>query len=279
MLTRPHQDIPDTDPAEPSHLAGASESGEIRFSAPPRYAGPHGGAEGSGAGSVVTCELDWDALEIAVERNASDIDSYLELSTGHLITITAGEAESVLRKRQIAEHIDNYLRVEPASSREQYRWMERFVGSVVDDSLRERLTISIDGKGAFRRFKDVLLGFPVERERWFGYRANLLHWHIQHWLAHHSIMATNAPPWGETTPPQELAVAMPKVVPAAEPPGEVLRRQARELIETLPAIELPTANAFLEFLRSRNAESVSTHRVVASRHHDHDDDDDDQGTS
>ena len=67
--------------------------------------------------------------------------------------------------------------------------MEKFVGSVVDEPLRERLIISIDGKGAFRRFKDVLLAYPAERERWFSYRADLLHWHIQNWLEQHEIAA------------------------------------------------------------------------------------------
>ena len=68
--------------------------------------------------------------------------------------------------------------------------MEKFVGSVVDEPLRERLIISIDGKGAFRRFKDVLLAYPAERERWFSYRAELLHWHIQQWLEQHDIHPT-----------------------------------------------------------------------------------------
>ena len=75
--------------------------------------------------------------------------------------------------------------------------MEKFVGSVTDEPLRERLIISIDGKGAFRRFKDVLLAYPAERERWFSYRAELLHWHIQQWLEQHEIKATNDPPWGQ----------------------------------------------------------------------------------
>ena len=41
--------------------------------------------------------------------------------------------------------------------------MERFVAGVTEPVLRERLIISIDGKGAFRRFKDALLNYPVER--------------------------------------------------------------------------------------------------------------------
>ena len=60
------------------------------------------------------------------------------------------------------------MRIEPAASREQYKWMERFVVGVTDEPLRERLVIAIDGKGAFRRFKDVLLNYPTERERWFS---------------------------------------------------------------------------------------------------------------
>lgn len=208
----------------------------------------------SGRGPVVVV-LDWDALEIAVERNASDTESFLDLTTGQVVTIVSGDPEAPLRRQEVSENIRNFLRVEPASSREQYRWMERFVGSVADEQLRERLIISIDGKGAFRRFKDVLLAYPAERERWFTYRADLLHWHIAEWLEGHEIRPSNPPPWGEVKPPPELPVVEGKpVVHGTEAPGEALRRQARDLIETIPAIDLPSAIAFLEFLRARGGE-------------------------
>jgi hypothetical protein len=135
--------------------------------------------------------------------------------------------------------------------------MEKFVGSVTDEPLRERLIISIDGKGAFRRFKDVLLAYPAERERWFSYRAELLHWHIQQWLEQHEIHPTNEPPWGSVAAPTELPAVGRPVVHGMEAPGEALRRQARDLIETIPAIELPTAIAFLEFLKQRSAEALA----------------------
>lgn len=205
----------------------------------------------------IRIDLDWDALEIAVERNSPDTDSYLDLTTGRVLTITAGDPEAVLNRQLVSENIRNYLRVEPASSREQYRWMEKFVGSVTDEALRERLIISIDGKGAFRRFKDVLLAYPAERERWFSYRAELLHWHIQQWLEQHDIHPTNEPPWGTVHAPVELPTVGRPVVHGTEAPGEALRRQARELIETIPAIELPTAIAFLEFLKQRSAEAIA----------------------
>jgi len=214
-------------------------------------------------------DLDWDALEIAVERNASDTDSYLDLTTGRVLTITTGDPEAAINRQQVSENIRNFLRVEPASSREQYRWMERFVGSVGDEPLRERLIISIDGKGAFRRFKDVLLAYPAERERWFSYRADLLHWHIQTWLESHEIQPTNDPPWGTVEAPQELPAVGRPVVHGTEAPGEALRRQARDLIETIAAIELPTAIAFLEFLKLRSSDPVA--KADAERDLEHDD--------
>jgi hypothetical protein len=205
----------------------------------------------------VRLDLDWDALEIAVERNSPDTDSYLDLSTGRVITITTGDPEATLNRQLVSENIRNFLRVEPASSREQYRWMEKFVGSVSDEALRERLIISIDGKGAFRRFKDVLLAYPAERERWFSYRAELLHWHIQQWLEQHDIQAINDPPWGQVNAPAELPAVGRPVIHGTEAPGEALRRTARDLIETIPAIEMPTAIAFLEFLKARSAEALA----------------------
>jgi hypothetical protein len=214
----------------------------------------------------VRIDLDWDALEVSVERNSPDTDSYLDLSTGRVLTITSGDPEATLNKQQVSENIRNYLRVEPASSREQYRWMEKFVGSVTEEALRERLIISIDGKGAFRRFKDVLLAYPAERERWFSYRAELLHWHIQQWLEQHDIHPTNEPPWGKVDEPSELPTVGRPVVHGTEAPGEALRRQARDLIETIPAIELPTAIAFLEFLKQRSAEVLAKEHREAEAH-------------
>src|SRR5262245_62129658 len=137
--------------------------------------------------------------------------------------------------------------------------MERFVGSVPDGALRERLVMAIDGKGAFRRFKDVLLAFPAERERWFSYRAELLHWHMHNWLLEHELEPSALAPWGQAKPPTDLGDAPAHPVPRGpEAPGEALRRQARELIDGLPAIELPSAIAFIEFLRARGKPVAST---------------------
>jgi len=199
----------------------------------------------------------WEDLETAFERNAPDTESWLDLRSGGVVTIIDGEPDAPIKRGEVAHSPADFLRIDAASSREQYRWMEHFVASVTEPALRERLVISIDGKGAFRRFKNVLLSYPAERERWFTYRSELLRYQMQQWLEEKQITPTVAPPWGRVEAPRELEEPLVRpVAPTGEAPGEALRRQARELIDAIPAIDLPTAITFLEFIKERGAEEI-----------------------
>jgi hypothetical protein len=215
--------------------------------------------------------VNWSDLEIAFERNSPDQESFLDLENGDLLSIAEGEPDAAARRAKVSNSPNRYLRVDPASSREQYRWMERFVTSVSDPALRERLLVAIDGKGAFRRFKDVLLAFPAERERWFAYRSDLLHFHIQTWLEHMTIEVGNTPPWGKVEAPAEPTELPRPTTASGEAPGEILRRQAREMLDTIPAAELPSALVFLEFLRDRGASSLLGLSNSSPSHHDDED--------
>src|ERR1043165_9848582 len=95
----------------------------------------------------VRIELDWDALEIAVERNSPDTDSYLDLTTGRGLTITTGDPEAAINRQNASENIRNFRGKAPASAGEQSRGREMFDAWVAGEPLRERLIISIDGKG------------------------------------------------------------------------------------------------------------------------------------
>ncbi len=207
----------------------------------------------------------WAELETAVERNAPDTESFLDTRTGEVITLVESAPNVEELRAKVMSGGDAYLRVEPASSREQYKWMERFVAGVTEPVLRERLIISIDGKGAFRRFKDALLNYPVERERWFAYRGELLHWHIQEWFKRDSLTTPEPPPWGVVAQPVETEVQLPRLTPTTEAPGDGYRRQARDVLEQLPAAELPAAIAFLEFLKDRGTGDLSRPRPPSGR--------------
>jgi hypothetical protein len=209
--------------------------------------------------------INWSDLESAFERNAPDTESFLDTRTGEIETVTEGAIDYAEQRAKVQAAAEAFVRIEPAASREQYKWMERFVVGVTDEALRERLVIAIDGKGAFRRFKDVLLNYPTERERWFSYRGGLLHWVIQKWLEKELLLPQNPAPWGPPTPPETDEVHLDRPASGGEGPGEILRRQAKELIDQVPAVELPAAIAFLEFLRERGVAELGRVRPITSK--------------
>jgi hypothetical protein len=206
--------------------------------------------------------INWTDLETAFERNSPESESFLDSRTGEVVTVTEGAIDYSEQRGKVQAGGEAYVRIEPAASREQYKWMERFVAGVTDEPLRERLVIAIDGKGAFRRFKDVLLNYPTERERWFTYRAELLHWAIQKWLDKEQLAPKDPPPWTAPKPPAEDNVTLERPSTTGEGPGEILRRQAKELIDQVPAVELPAAIAFLDFLRERGVAELGRVRTI-----------------
>src|SRR5262245_40442718 len=206
--------------------------------------------------------INWTDLETAFERNSPDTESFLDTRTGEVVTVTEGAIDYTEQRAKVQSGGEAFVKIEPASSREQYKWMERFVATVTDEALRERLVIAIDGKGAFRRFKDVLLNYPAERERWFTYRGELLHWHMQIWIEREQIQPAAAPPWGSVSAPKEPEVVLERAAHQTEGPGEILRRQAKELIDQIPAVELPAAIAFLDFLRERGVAELGRVRTI-----------------
>jgi hypothetical protein len=206
--------------------------------------------------------VNWTDLETAFERNSPETESFLDTRSGEVVTVTEGAIDYVEQRAKVQTGGEGFVRIEPAASREQYKWMERFVAGVTDEPLRERLVIAIDGKGAFRRFKDVLLNYPTERERWFSYRAELLHWAIHKWMEKEQLQPKEPPPWGAPKPPVENEVQLERPSQTGEGPGEILRRQAKELIDLVPAVELPAAIAFLDFLRERGVAELGRVRTI-----------------
>ncbi|MFW5875649.1 MAG: UPF0158 family protein [Myxococcota bacterium] len=206
----------------------------------------------SGGVPVRQVPISWEALQDAFENNAPEVHSYLHFDTGEVIRIVDGIADPDMHERVMND--PSYMQVDPVSSREQYRWMERFIATVEDPDLRHRLLTAIDGKGAFRRFKDVLMSEPVERERWFAFRSERLRACMEAWLQAHGIEPVDRPKWRVPS-----ADEVKTHVDEHERPGrrsrvqmvDAQRKKLHELADNLPARELDAALAFMEFLRER----------------------------
>ena len=154
--------------------------------------------DSSAPGPLRDVPVDWEALEDAFENNAPEVHSYLHLTTGEVLRVVDGVADPTMHVRIASD--GTYLRIDPVSSREQYRWMERFIPMVDAGELRDRLTQAIDGKGAFRRFKDVLMSFAPERERWFVFRSERLRTFMEAWSTAHAIKPVARPEWQDENP-------------------------------------------------------------------------------
>jgi hypothetical protein len=205
--------------------------------------------------------VDWEALEDAFENNAPEVHSYLHLLTGEVLRVVDGIADPEMHSRIASDQA--YMRVEPVSSREQYRWMERFIPMVEDTELRGRLNAAIDGKGAFRRFKDVLMAHAPERERWFAFRSERLRVFMEAWLSTHALRPVARTAWAGETPDQPKEpppVTQDQLAGRRSRSIDALQRQLREVADALGARDLEKLVAFAEFVRARRAAKGFVHR-------------------
>jgi hypothetical protein len=211
-----------------------------------------------GAQQLRDIPVDWEALEDAFENNAPEVHSYLHLVSGEVLRVVDGIADPEMHSRIASD--TTYMRIEPVSSREQYRWMERFIPMVEEGELRDQLTSAIDGKGAFRRFKDVLMTYGTERERWFAFRSERLRVFMEAWLTAHGLSPIARPVWPADAP-AEPVVAQEVLVARRKSSAEALRKQLRELADTLGARDLEKVTAFAEFVKARRAARGFAHRT------------------
>jgi hypothetical protein len=210
--------------------------------------------------------VDWEALEDAFENNAPEVHSYLHVVSGEVLRVVDGIADPEMHARIASDSA--YLRIEPVSSREQYRWMERFIPMVEDTSLRAQLAQAIDGKGAFRRFKDVLIAFTTERERWFAFRSERLRVFMEAWLAANNMRPVPRPTWvGDADAPAEAPAAPITQEALGGRRGrttDALRKQLDEVLDAIGARDLEKVLAFAEFVKARRASRTVRNDTVAS---------------
>lgn len=92
------------------------------------------------------------------------------------------EDEVELAMEVFLDEDGQYIRIPERKSAEAHKVMAEFIETVTDPILKEELATALNGKGAFRRFKDVLLDYPKERKKWHGYNAKAMKKVIIEWL-------------------------------------------------------------------------------------------------
>ncbi len=131
-----------------------------------------------------------DELCWALEDRSGESAWVLDTETGDLLLISdAVEDDDLPVPRTEMEDDDTgrFLWIEPEESRDAFRDMEDFIPTVSGVQLRGLLEVAITGKGAFRRFKDVLARSSAELARWYAFRRQRLETRARAWLAGHDV--------------------------------------------------------------------------------------------
>lgn len=130
-------------------------------------------------------KIDWEGVIAAFEGSGFERSNYLDLESGEVVSVTREimdlpEMDEI--ERRVESEPERYALIPSIDSSEAYEDMMKFIDTVEDCRLAELLRVAISGKGAFRRFKDVLLSYPAERERWFRFHRDLMVRRVEEWF-------------------------------------------------------------------------------------------------
>ena len=169
-------------------------------------------------------------LSAAIETKMMGVDNYLDLETGQVVMVT-DEARMDLediydeiydkkgnRVVSLEEHLqqrddlqewyketlitadlvklhyrERFVAIDPGEPYSDYHDMERFIGHRIEnDRLRGQFWEAIQGRGAFRRFNNLLARHPDLEQRWYAFKADQVERRMQAWLAYHDIEPVSA---------------------------------------------------------------------------------------
>ena len=123
----------------------------------------------------------------SMEFQPDEAESYLDTATGEIFMISDEEMhiaeestspeeypewqqEIIKAAKEILEDKEGRFITRPSRfDIDEYRMMEKFSLSVNDDEISDSLYAAIKGRGAFRRFKDGVCRFGLEKD-WNRYR-------------------------------------------------------------------------------------------------------------
>ena len=151
-------------------------------------------------------------LTDALEFDSEEMSAWLDRQTGQVVWIerevmdaveSDGDAPEVdgmpdLEKAQwqaakgIAAGDKRYLALPTKYDFHEYRYMERFIGTVKDADQAEDLWLAIKGRGAFRHFKDTADRFGL-LDDWYRYRDDAMNRYMLDWAEANGVAVEQSP--------------------------------------------------------------------------------------
>lgn len=132
--------------------------------------------------------INMDVLETAMEDSDLANKYFLNLVTGEVVFFSnylglSDEDEHLLEE---IDGSDDYVSVERIPTHEVYQWMVDFVDELValaDEHAAEKLSLALNGKGAFSRFKDTLYHVDDQwLQAWYQWKDKRLKAAVDEWV-------------------------------------------------------------------------------------------------
>ena len=108
-----------------------------------------------------------DVLD-SLEMVSGEIDYYYNPKIGKFFMSNIGEFEA-LNEDELDELFTESIILPTQYDIDEYSMMEEFAATVEDQRLQNQLYISLNGSGAFRRFKDTCINFDIIND-WYKFR-------------------------------------------------------------------------------------------------------------
>lgn len=130
--------------------------------------------------------VDLDQLVDVLEGDPVTGGGYLDLHTGEVwpqMVFDDGPDD----EDEDLDDEDRWLPVISEGSRDGYRDMERFTAAIAEPDLADRIARTLEGRGAFRRFRRELTNWPDLEDRWYAYSAERRRGRARAWLADNGL--------------------------------------------------------------------------------------------
>lgn len=130
--------------------------------------------------------VDLEELASALEGDPMSGGGRIDLQTGDVWSQPAIDYAQEIGEEADEDDEDDpgrWLHVASEGSRAGYRDMEQFISTRTDPDWADRLNIAIQGRGAFRRFKDVLGRSSDELDEWYAFSEERQRGRARAWLA------------------------------------------------------------------------------------------------
>jgi hypothetical protein len=173
--------------------------------------------------------INWIELSAAFDNFITETGYYLDTETGHIFSVTneaRRQLESIVQEHHdsddpdafdleailveidlhdwqkvdvlkagfVEEHYGRHVIAIPDTlPYDAYGEMQDFIGTIEDDQLHNRLLDATQGRGAFRRFRNILRQHLAKEQHWYAFQENRSRQRILEWLEEEGIEPTNMP--------------------------------------------------------------------------------------